>query len=287
MSVLDITFDNKITFTADRIVTVTGLSGTTAVFEEDEVAIGAGTIVAGSQISARSATLTVTVTQSLGDTLARYFIAGGKHTLVIKNRMLHVLIESAELAWPDNGNNDPDLTLRMKAPDPYFYDVDDYGENIAATVPLFGFPWTPAAPDGIAFGYKKFTGSTVYTNSGDLPIGFKIRLTTSGGKITNPIFRSLETNQYVKINTVLDYGDELIISTATTLSTPYNNDDSQAAQYVTLNGENAFNLVEFGSSFFELQTGANLLTYGADDNSADLEVYLYYSAAFANGMQVG
>lgn len=175
----------------------------------------------------------------------------------------------------------------MKAPDPYFYDVDDYGVNIAATVPLFGFPWTPAAPDGIAFGYKKFTGSTVYTNGGDLPVGFRVDISSNGGSITNPIFKSVESGQYIKINTVLEPGDKLVISTQTQQTQPYIDDASMASQYVTLNGKNAFNLVEFGSTFFELQKGDNLLTYGADDNSADMDVYLYYNAAYANGMQVG
>lgn len=259
-------------YTFDKtIMELKGLTSIKKEYETVESAMGYGVIVVGEYMPARDMTLKARIPQKGADEMHRYYGRNTDQVLIVGDRKINIKIESVDLDRK-NMYNDPVLVIEMTAPDPYFYDVSDFGKNIAGSVPLFGFPWEATVDEGLSFGYKEFNDTTIFSNDGDAPIGAKFKVEALG-KVVNFKIENLKTGQYVKIIKEMAMGDVLEISTVS------------PKPYIKLNGENVFRDIDKLSNFFKLDMGDNYIKYSAEEGVTEMNVYMYYSAPYASGLE--
>lgn len=198
-------------------------------------------------------------------------------------RTIDCIIEGWALAKVTNNDNKIGFVVDFEAPDPYMQSTDDFGRDMATIVPLMAFPWrmlATKAPDvtiypeeargmllgGMPTGYKLVSLGVPLNNDGDVSCGLRVRIVASGAvtwpKITNG------SGEFIRIRTTLSAGDELIIDT------------KQRKQRITLNGSNAWNLIDKASTMFQLEPGNNYIGYDAESGQANMSVYLYYTPRY-------
>lgn len=272
----ELNFNNEVSIRANDILSIKGLADISASYKTLDNAVGDGEIIVGRTVNSRSPKIKFRVSSILSDTMVRYFRPHSNHVLYIDTRKINCNIKSAELTWDDGYANDPAVELTLFCPDPYFYDISDFGQNIAGIQPMFGFPWTATIDDGITFGYRIFSDSTIFRNAGDKPVGFKAVLTAARGTATNVKFENLITGEYLRVVVSLDQGDYVEISTV----------QSTGEQYIRKNGVDIFADIDRLSDFFLLARGDNFLKYSADTGVTNLDVVLYYTPVYGNGMVV-
>lgn len=149
--------------------------------------------------------------------------------------------------------------------EPYWQSVDDFGQDIAAITPCWGFPYMDHPAFGARVAVANFEREVVFDYDGDAPAPFKATLTCEG-PVTNP--KLITGGGYVRIVTVLQPGDVLSI-------------DPQAAR-VLLNGENVLVKVDRTSDLAAMQMslGKNRVSFSADVGENDLHVVLYYNKQY-------
>lgn len=269
-------FDHKLTIYANQVRSVEGLSDVSVSYKTSENANGDGLIVLGKRVEERNATIEFEPPYELADYYQRFFNAYDERVLYLEDRKINCKIKSCTLKYADGYENVPIIKLGLFCPDPYFYDVSDFGQNIAGIQPSFGFPWTATVSDGITFGYRIFSDKTIFQNNGDKPVGFRTKIVAVRGTASNVKFMNLNTGEYVRVVVNMAQNDVLEISTI-----PKFNET-----YIKLNGVSIFQDIDRLSDFFMLDRGDNFLQYSADTGGTNLDVYLYYTPVYQNGLVV-
>lgn len=139
--------------------------------------------------------------------------------------------------------------------DPYMYDVSETELEMQNVVPLTTFPLTFLAGGNILSEYVG--GAKSAFNSGDYATPITLRIY---GPCTNPKLTKVNTGEFLKITKVMASGDLLEISTRAGYKTVY---------YTPSGGSraNAINLLDFDSTFFQLDPGENSLELTDDTAS--------------------
>lgn len=268
-------FDIKIddlTISGSRLIEVTGLQETQVEYELTPNAVGNGTIITGAKMPEREITIKARVPRLTAESTFRNFKPNKSMVLKIDTRKINVVVENISITYDNGYYVDPFINLTLLAPDPFFYDVSDFGKNIAGIVPQFSFPWTYSPEKPISFGYFEFTDKTIFENNGDEAVGLKLRIEATG-TVQNPQFENLTNGQFIKINTELQAGDILEFSTVS------------ADMYVRLNGVDIFDQIDRLSDFFQLAVGDNFLQYSADVGETEMDIYLYYTPKYLSGLE--
>jgi hypothetical protein len=142
---------------------------------------------------------------------------------------------------------------------------------LAQWEPLFEFQLVIPAGTGIQMGARQPSQILQVVNAGDVATGMEV-IFSALGAVQNPELLNLVTNEYIRINTTMQTGQEIHVYTGF------------AQKHVTsiLNGvtTNAFSLLDVGSSFLQLSTGTNLLRYDASDDIDMLECEIRYRPRF-------
>lgn len=149
-------------------------------------------------------------------------------------------------------------------PQPFFLDLNNYGKNIAAKTPLYGFPLYISRTSGFAMGYRTLRQNVSLPNDGDVDTGIEAVFKAVRGTVVNPKIEKTSTGEFVQVMLTMNQGDELRINT------------NPGNKRITLNGENVFQRKSRQSQFFQITVGDNVLKYDADDNYTNLDVTLYY-----------
>lgn len=175
------------------------------------------------------------------------------------------------------------FTWTILCPQPFLLSEDDYGKDIAAVEPKFGFPFMSAL-DRVGSGSElahqrgfqagvRVEGKTAsLDNDGDLEAWPRFVI-TAGGQVVNPVV-SVKTDitdtsysyAYIQIWTTLEAGDVLVVDT------------ESRPPSVTVNGANANNLVDHLAEFtgMRLGLGTSKVSYSATEGDAFMSVYIYY-----------
>ncbi len=156
--------------------------------------------------------------------------------------------------------------LTMTCPQPYFLDMSDFGKDLAASVPLYAFPFVWLAGRDYTSDYRQFSTNFLVVNKGDVDTGMKVTFIAKG-VVKNPKLY-LQNGQYIRVIVDLTKGDQLSIET------------NKGKKSILLNGVNIINRIDRQSTFIGLATGENTLTYTADDGYMNLEVRLYYTPMY-------
>ena len=137
-------------------------------------------------------------------------------------------------------------------------------------VALFEFPFMNP-PEGLEFSHIERVKAKII-NAGEIATGVTIQLYASTDDVSNPVVYNLTNNTYFGLNFEMKKGDLI------TITTHFNN------KKVTLlrDGETANILysVQEGSTWLQLESGENKISYSCDKGKNDLVVSVEYTELF-------
>lgn len=249
-------FENDITVTANAV-------GDGGVVSSDRLAEKDRTIVAKSR------------NPLLNDVLRRHAISffGPKYdykvyvTYMGETRWFEGKIYKFSLP-SENVNKNMTLTVTFLCPDPYLRSNEDFGQNIAAVIPMIAFPYLCAVNVGITGGRFSFAKQVFLDNDGDVD-AFCKAIIKATGEVTNPAL--YVDDGYVRIIDSMAEGDVIEI------------DFTKQPPTVKKNGVNCIGRCDRTSTFDEmaLKVGGSNVSYSADDGDMNLEVSIYYNKLYA------
>ena len=168
------------------------------------------------------------------------------------------------------------VELQLYCGQPYWEDVQELVGTISEIVDLLYFPEEGRGfpEEGVPFGALNIEQTQTITNDGDTSVGLTIVINALG-EVKNPRIACSTGEQngyYMQLNTTLNSGDEVIIST------------HRSAKSITINGGAYINgvpilsLLEYvGEDWLQLETGANVFNVTSDTAAANLYFYIYFS----------
>jgi hypothetical protein len=167
----------------------------------------------------------------------------------------------------DKGNGYQTFLVNLRAHEPFWLDETISGEIMSLVIPAFKF--TLAFDPYITFG-EKGNNRTTIDNVGDVETPVRIEFE---GPATNPKITNETTGEFVKVNTVLNTGEKLIITT---------DFGNKKVIFVDVSGNesNSFGLIDLNSKFFQLQIGENEISYSADVGTTTAEVLIQWYNRF-------
>ena len=159
-----------------------------------------------------------------------------------------------------------ELQFTILSENPYWKSYDNFGKNIASVIPMAGFPYM-CSSKGIPTGVYSYAKEVVVHNDGDIATSVKAVFRASGD-VTNP--KLVVNNKYVRVLTTLVADDKLII------------DFTPQIVSITKNGVNIIGATDRQSDLteMELNVGANVIGYGADNGDNNVDVSIYYNQLY-------
>lgn len=192
-----------------------------------------------------------------------------KHTfrvyLTYLGRTRWLLCELSAGKAPNQKTNLPQTwSALFLAAAPYWQSVDDFGQDIAAVTPRWGFPYMDHPAYGVLVDVANFAREVVFRYTGDVPACPTITI-TADGEVTNP--QIIKDGAFVRLLDTLQAGDTVVITTA------------PRAIRITKNGQNVLNKVDRASNFtaMRMQPGVNTVRYAADYGDNNLHVVIRYN----------
>jgi len=179
----------------------------------------------------------------------------------------------AELApaFPsDFSKNYQIFLITLLCPNPFWQDIEQIKAEIALWVGDFSFP-LEMIEVGAEMGHREPSLIVNTFNPGDVECGMRVELKALA-TLTNPSILNVDTQEYLKINKTMEAGEVITVTTRFGAKKVENK----------LNGvtTNAFNYIDLGSTFLQLDVGDNLFRYNADTNIDNLEVSIYYTPQY-------
>lgn len=146
--------------------------------------------------------------------------------------------------------------INLVAENPYWQDVNITSKEIVTWIGGLKFP--VQLPSEFAT-----EGESVINlyNAGDWSTPFTIEIE---GPSTKPKIINRTTGEFMKINTKIEEGETLVITTAV------------GNKRAELNGEFASNLIDYKSSYFSLQKGDNVIEVESEDIADDSKIKISY-----------
>lgn len=151
---------------------------------------------------------------------------------------------------------------------PYWEDINYIVQEISEVLNLHYFTNSPDdmlyfPAEGIPFGEYDTNRTKVFENDGDVSVGMEIRVIALGN-VGNPIIYNAD-GQYFGVNTTMQAGDEIVISTI------------KGKKTITLNGERILDKIKVGSTWLQLEVGENEFTIDSDDGT---EGNMYFTVSY-------
>lgn len=242
------------------------------VFSEDN-AVGDGDTITGQRVKARELEISATVmdlaqNQALRHTALAYFNPKRNYkvhltymgrTRWISGVLTALKAESAYIYEPQS------FTVMLLCPIPYWQSEDDFGQDIAAVTPRWGFPFMDHPTVGVLVSTYNFGRDVVFDYDGDVPGYFRAKL-SADSTVVNP--RLIKDGFYVRILDAMQQGDVIEI-------------DFERAT-VTKNGQNILAKIDRTSNFtaMRMEPGVNTVSYAAETGENALHVVLYYNKQY-------
>ena len=153
------------------------------------------------------------------------------------------------------------------AANPYWQSVDDFGQDIAAITPRWGFPYMDHPMLGVLVDVANFSRSVVFQYDGDVP-AYPTIILTADDAVTNP--KIIKDDAFVRLIDELVKGDRVEIDT------------NPRHIRITKNGVNVLAKTDRASKFTALQMtpGTNTVRYEADYGDNNLHVVIRYNKQY-------
>lgn len=236
-----------------------------------------GTTYLGNTLDTRDITLTITVMASTKPEMSGYrSIFGavfnpklGEGYLIYKDDTKERKVKCLVSKLPFFGLTEDtvdDCLISLTACNPYWEELEQIKAEIALWVGDFEFP-LELISGGIEMGHREPSLIVNTFNGGDVECGMRVELKALA-TLTNPSILNVNTQEFIKINKTMVAGEIL------TVTTHFGGKKVESA----LNGvtTNAFNFIDLGSTFLQLDIGDNLFRYDADTGIDNLEVSIWF-----------
>ena len=160
--------------------------------------------------------------------------------------------------------------ISLTANNPFWTDLIESKEEIALWIGDFSFELELIA-GGIEMGHRAPSLIVNVLSESDVSCGARFEFTALA-TLTNPSILNVNTGEYIKIIKTMVAGEVISISTyfGNKVITDTLND------VVT----NAFNFIDFNSTFLQIEPGDNLFRYDSDTNIDNLTVSIYYTQQY-------
>lgn len=194
----------------------------------------------------------------------------GKITYINKNmeKSIKCKIEKAPTISQDRL---PNFVVSFICNNPYWTDILENKEEIALWKGDFSFELEISQDTGIEMGHREPSLIVNVLNEGDVECGMKVEFKALA-TVVNPSILNVNTQEYIKINKTMTAGEIIIVTTG------FGN--KKVESYLNGVPTNAFNYIDFQSTFLQLDVGDNLFRYNAEENIDNLEVSIYYTPQY-------
>lgn len=234
-----------------------------------------GDTVTGKRVAARDLELEAAVmntdrNQILRDRAKRFFNPkyNYKIYLTYMGTTHWVAAELAAFKAPNDQIDQPQTwSAYFLAANPYWQSVDDFGQDIAAITPRWGFPYMDHPTYGVLVDVANFTRSVIFDYDGDVP-AYPTIILTADDAVTNP--KIIKDDAFVRLIDELVKGDRVEIDT------------NPRHIRITKNGVNVLAKTDRASKFTALQMtpGTNTVRYEADYGDNNLHVVIRYNKQY-------
>ena len=206
--------------------------------------------------------------KSMQRTMERTFNPTLGGTLTYQNLFTGITrtIECRVMAVPSVywSSGDARFDIQLVCNDP-FWRGQERTEVIALLTKAFHFPVAIPA-EGMYFGLRRRTLQTIFENVGDVSSGFRILFkATATGTVINPLVRNELTGEFIQINYTMQPDDTIEV-----INFP------QIKRIIINKTVNGFRYLHPSTTFFEMPVGENVFGYGADENTTNLNVTIFY-----------
>lgn len=165
-----------------------------------------------------------------------------------------------------------DYTVQLVCHNPFWREEAESKTDIASWIGGFEFPEPLGLEipmeEGWEIGYREPSLIVNVYNGGDVKSGVRIDFRALG-TVVNPTLLNIDTQEFIKVNYILEAGDVLSVSTYY----------GQKEVFLKTGGQtiDAFRYLDPDSSYIQLEVGDNLFRYDAESNVAGLEVSIYHN----------
>lgn len=262
------------------LIAAEGLHGVDVDFSETDVAYTDGTTIDSARALPRGIALKF---QFVGDVAAgldffHHFVKSKQVGKLIKTEGEKETKIKGRVTIPPYSRVSSAVTveLQLYCSQPYWEDVAELVGTIPEIIDLLYFPVIGRGfpVEGVPFGAYNLEKTQTLVNDGDTSVGLTIIILARGTVVNPRISCSTGTQNgwYMTLNTTLESGDEVVIST------------HKRNKFITINGSEykdgapILSTLEYvGEDWLQLETGSNTFNITSDTEFAQVTFYLYYS----------
>lgn len=255
-------------FGASTPYTVTEFSGLNppkATINTSTTATLDGGIFNSAKLQMRSINLAFAIEENAEENrLSVYKVAQPKGfiRLYYKSNLLDVFIDGyVEDITPDYFAKKQIVTISILCPSPYFKGAQEVVNELSSILKRFHFPFSSEGGENasLVFGEMDPLASVTIANRGSVKTGLTFELYAKK-PITNPKIFDYQTSEFLGINTAMQTGDLITITTA-----PGNKTITLLRDGVETN---IFNLLDKNSTWLQLDVGGGVYVYTVDSGNA-------------------
>lgn len=263
-----------------RITAIDGLSANNIDLSEATVTNQVGSSITGASIQSKTMTID-----------GRYF-----YTPAIRKRLLAVIlpgvsarlryqntVENVDVYWEGQPTATPDIStspvwqsfqFSLKLPYPYPRTTEEENKSFSYLQSGFRFPQAYSSKTPWQISIRIIEPLQTIANRGDIPAGFTVTFKALTDGVKGPKLLNVDTRENIAFTQLtLNSGDVLTVNTMV---------NSREVLLTTSEGtKNAFEYMDYDSTFFLLARGANTLRYSAQEKEASLEVTLSFEESLA------
>lgn len=188
----------------------------------------------------------------------------------LKERKVKCIVNKIPFFEANRRNTFQTCLISLTANNPYWTDLLESREEIALWKGDFSFEFE-LVTGGIEIGHREPSLIVNVNNIGDVEAGMRVEFKALA-TLTNPSILNVNTQEYIKINKTMVAGEIISVST-------YFGDKKVESKLNGVN-TNAFNYIDWESTFLQLDVGDNLFRYDATTGLDNLEVSIYYQPAY-------
>lgn len=193
---------------------LTGIDGAAApgyqIYSSDN-AVGDGSIITGRRVAARDLQLSAAVMDAGSNAVLRkaalsFFRPKVRYKVYLTYMGVTRWIAGELTAFkaPNAYIGEPQtFAAYFLCTEPYWQSVDDFGQDIAAITPCWGFPYMDHPTFGVRVAVANFAREVVFNYDGDVPSYFKATITCDG-PVTNP--KLIMGGSYIRVITEMQRG---------------------------------------------------------------------------------
>lgn len=263
-----------------RITAIDGLSANNIDLSEATVTNQVGSSITGASIQSKTMTIE-----------GRYL-----YTPAIRKRLLAVIlpgigarlryqntVENVDVYWEGQPTATPDIStgpvwqsfqFSLKLPYPYPRTTEEENKSFSYLQSGFRFPRAYSSKTPWRISTRIIEPLQTITNRGDIPAGFTVTFRALTDGVKGPKLLNVDTRENIAFTRLtLNSGDVLTVNTMI---------NAREVLLTTSEGtKNAFEYMDYDSTFFLLARGANTLRYSAQEREANLEVTLSFEESLA------